>query len=187
MLMRAFGGISKARSSSRPRRPPPTPARRACRCTSRCGGVFPVTSTRRSRRTRSTSHGGASVPGRRRSSAISSSWRESFRASSMRGCWLVGPMKSPENRYESDGWLFSKRSRLFNRSGRRRGASRRRWRPRARKWLPPPVPTWRPVEHELLGPEPLLARGLVELCGPVDELLQCAAGWMFTSMTPGSA
>ena len=30
--------------------------------------------------------------------AISSSYSASLRASSMRGCWLVGPMNRPENR-----------------------------------------------------------------------------------------
>ena len=29
----------------------------------------------------------------------------SWRASSMRGAWLVGPTNMPENRYESAGWL----------------------------------------------------------------------------------
>src|SRR6266568_6296877 len=35
--------------------------------------------------------------------AISSSYNESLRASSTRGCWLVGPINSPLNRNDSDG------------------------------------------------------------------------------------
>src|SRR5437667_9357195 len=35
--------------------------------------------------------------------AISSSYSESLRASSTRGCWLVGPINSPLNKNDSDG------------------------------------------------------------------------------------
>ena len=35
----------------------------------------------------------------------------------MRGCWLVGPMKSPENKYESDGWFCQKPIRLREQIG----------------------------------------------------------------------
>ena len=68
--------------------------------------VLPVTSVSRWRNTRSTSQGGGTVE---RSgsceNAISSSYTLSCRASSTRGAWLVGPMNSPEKRYDSDGWL----------------------------------------------------------------------------------
>ena len=59
--------------------------------------------------------------GRRSSSAnaISSSYRLSWRASSTRGAWLVGPMNRPEKRYESEGWCCQYVMMLRSRSGRR--------------------------------------------------------------------
>ena len=59
--------------------------------------VLPVTSARMLRNSRSVSQGGVSVPARIWPKAISSSVTLSMRASSMRGCWLVGPMNRPLN------------------------------------------------------------------------------------------
>ena len=49
------------------------------------------------RNSRSVSQGGVSVLGEIREKAISNSVTLSIRASSMRGCWLVGPMNKPLN------------------------------------------------------------------------------------------
>jgi hypothetical protein len=60
--------------------------------------VLPVTSTRRLRNSRSTSHSGA-FAGRRHMGERDFQFIEAVvRASSMRGAWLVGPMNMPENR-----------------------------------------------------------------------------------------
>ena len=106
--MRACGGISNARISSRPSLPagPSGEYSLSMQNSARC--VLPVTSISRLRSSRSTSHGGHAPSAIFLSSsrnAISISYTESLRASSMRGAWLVGPMNSPENRYDSDGWL----------------------------------------------------------------------------------
>ncbi len=96
--MRACGGISKPRNSTRPRRPePPSGAyilsmQNSVRC------VLPVMSASMLRNSRSVIQGGVWRNGEICAKAISSSLRLSWRASSMRGCWLVGPMNSPLNR-----------------------------------------------------------------------------------------
>ena len=55
----------------------------------------------------SASQGGGSAPSgagsNARASAISSSYSESWRASSTRGAWDVGPTNRPENMYEIEG------------------------------------------------------------------------------------
>ncbi len=68
--------------------------------------VLPVTSTSRLRKTRSTIQGGSGpVLLSICLNAISSSSMLSWRASSMRGAWLVGPTNMPEKKYDSDGWF----------------------------------------------------------------------------------
>ena len=42
------------------------------------------------------------------------------------------------------------------------------------------------VDHELLAAQPRLPRGVVQEFGVVDEPSKLLAGWMFTSITPGS-
>src|ERR1700710_981944 len=109
-LMRACGGISNERSSSKPRRPVALSGLYILSMHISVRWVFPVTSTSRLRNDRSTSHGRTSCPLAPTScnlrNAISNSYSESCRASSTRGDWLVGPMNKPENRYDSEGWFI---------------------------------------------------------------------------------
>ena len=93
-LMRALGGISKPRNSTSPSRPvgPSGEYSLSMQISERC--VLPVTSVSRLRNKRSTNHGNGGVPcpgGGTCAMAISSSYRLSWRASSKRGAWLVGP------------------------------------------------------------------------------------------------
>ena len=66
------------------------------------------------------------------------------------------------------------------------GCPRRSARPSV-TWLPPPVPVWRAVEHELLGAQPRRARVVVEHrpCSRTSSR-QLDAGGTLTSITPGS-
>jgi hypothetical protein len=96
--MRAWGGISKARISSRPRRPVGPSGEYSLSMQNSARWVLPVTSISRLRSRRSMSHGGTLAGLRELAEGVSISYTESLRASSMRGAWLVGPMKRPENR-----------------------------------------------------------------------------------------
>ena len=97
--IRGCGGISNARSSTSPWRPDALSGEYSLSMQNSARWVLPVRSTSRWRSARSTTHGGGDGPARSSCcSAISSSYRLSWRASSTRGAWLVGPMKAPENR-----------------------------------------------------------------------------------------
>src|SRR5579864_229231 len=102
--MRACGGISNARISSNPRRPVEVSGEYNLSMQNSARCVLPVTSIKRFRSSLSTSQGAASTPALGNClNAISSSYNESSRASSTLGACEVGPMNSPENKYDSDG------------------------------------------------------------------------------------
>ena len=171
-LMRACGGISKARSSSSPRRPSGPSGEYSLSMQNSARWVLPVTSISRLRNSRSVSHGGTSLPGAGSCwNAISSSYSESLRASSTRGACEVGPMNRPENRYDSDGWLCQYASRLASRSGRRRNGESARCRAAEHEVIAAAGAGVAAVEHEFLGAEAQLARRLVQERGVLDQLV----------------
>ena len=80
-------------------------------------------------------------------------------------------MNSPENRYDSDGWLCQYASRLRSRSGRRRNGESVGRRAAEHEVIAAAGAGVPAVEHELLGDEPRLARGFVQVLGALDELV----------------
>ena len=186
-LMRSCGGISKARISSNPRRPvfPSGENILSMQNSARC--VLPLESISRLRNNRSTSHGGTSLPlGPSWRNASSSSYSESLRASSTRGACEVGPMNRPLNRYDNDGWLCQYASRLRSRSGRRRNGESAGVAPPSTKWLPPPVPVWRPSSMNFSVVSRLCRAASYRCVVRSTSSSQFDDGWMLTSMTPGS-
>src|SRR5450432_1606278 len=124
-LIRACGGISKARNSNSPSRPVAESGEYSLSIENSERCVLPVRSVNRWRSSRSVNQGSDSawpLPCLRDNcwNAISSSYNLSSRASSTRGAWLVGPMNVPENRYDSEGWFCQYVTRLRSKSGRRR-------------------------------------------------------------------
>ena len=168
--MRACGGISKARNSTRPRRPPePSGAyilsmQNSVRC------VLPVMSARMLRNSRSVSQAGVCLNAETCARAMSSSCSESWRASSMRGCWLDGPMNRPLNRYDRLGWLCQKPSQRLQQVG----AAQERAVLGARAAHDDVVAAAgadvAAVEHEFFRGQPDFAGYLVELLGAIDVL-----------------
>ncbi|MNT08795.1 hypothetical protein D3C72_1435490 [compost metagenome] len=104
----------------------------------------------------------------------------------MRGAWLVGPMNKPENRYDKDGWLTQYASRLASTSGRRRNGLSAGVAPPSTKWLPPPVPVWRPSAMNFSVDRRVSNAASYRNSVWSTRSAQLLAGWMLTSMTPGS-
>ena len=184
--MRACGGISRARNSTRPSRPVAVSGAYSLSMQNSVRWVLPVMSASRWRNIRSTSQGATSSPGVICENAISSSARLSCRASSMRGCWLVGPMNRPLNRYERLGWLCQNPSSDFSRSGRRRNGLSAGSAAPITTWLPPPVPTWRPSSMNFSVARPTWRASSYSSSPRCTISLQLDAGCTFTSITPGS-
>ena len=94
----ACGGISSARNSTSPRRPEALSGVYILSMQNSVRWVLPVMSARMLRNSRSVTQGATGSRALIWAKAISRSTRLSWRASSMRGCWLVGPMNWPLNR-----------------------------------------------------------------------------------------
>ena len=94
-------------------------------------------------------------------------------------------MNRPLNRYDSAGWLCQYASRLRSRSGRRRNGESAGVAPPSTKWLPPPVPVWRPSIMNFSVVSRLWRAASYRCVVRSTSSSQPADGWMFTSMTPG--
>ena len=166
-LMRGCGGISKARNSSRPRRPVGASGEYSLSMENSARCVLPVRSTSRWRSSRSTSHGrGRLLAGFVRCVHLLERDLELVEpvvARLVHARRLAGrPMNMPENRYESAGWFCQYVTRLCSRSGRRRSGLSAGVAPPSVTWLPPPVPVWRPSSMNFSVAEARCARFLVE-------------------------
>ena len=95
------------------------PGHTSCRCRTRCDACCRSCRTRMLRNTRSTIQNGYSFPNGdhlfERDSPVRA--RLSSRASSMRGCWLIGPMNRPANRNDSAGVVVPEPQQRFQQIG----------------------------------------------------------------------
>ena len=92
----------------------------------------------------------------------------------------------PENRYDSDGWLCQYSIMLASRSGRRRNGESAGVAPPSTKWLPPPVPVWRPSVLNFSDDRRVSSAASYRNSVCATSSAQLCTGCTLTSITPGS-
>ena len=155
-LMRASGGISKPRNSTRPSRPVGPSGEKSLSMQISARWVLPVTSTSRLRNSRSTSQGSGASPcaGRRHLRERDLQLVERVVAGLVDARRLAG--RADEQAGEQVGErrvaLPVQDQASFSRSGRRRNGLSSVVAPPTTTWLPPPVPVCRPSIMNLSAP-----------------------------------
>ena len=112
-LMCLCGGISKARSSRIPSQPDDESGEYNLSMQNSERWVLPVISVSRWRKMRSVIQKGIKPLSGTWLKAISISYKLSSSPSSIRGAWLVGPTKEPENKYDNPGMMLPERNKGF--------------------------------------------------------------------------
>jgi hypothetical protein len=84
------------------------------------------------------------------------------------------------------GWLCQYRIRLASSSGLRRKGLSDGVAPPSTKWLPPPVPVWRPSVMNFSADRRVSNAAWYRNSVCSTSSPQLWAGWMLTSITPGS-